>query len=226
MKKKPAINALLEVMARLRGPGGCPWDQEQNHRSIGLHAVEEVYELLDAIEAGDDQEMLEELGDVLLQVVFHAQLASERGAFNFEQVAATLVEKLIRRHPHVFGDSKVKSIDAIWAQWDRIKKTEKDGTRHARASALDGIPRHLPSLMRAEKLAKKARKAGLCETGDLTAVDIQPDRRLLGRTLLALVAYAQSKGWSAEVALRGELNRLEKKWRRRECHKKRTVSGR
>lgn len=223
MKKKPAINTLLEVMARLRGPGGCPWDQEQNHRSIGLHAVEEVYELLDAIEAGDDQEMLEELGDVLLQVVFHAQMASERGAFDFDRVAANLVDKLVRRHPHVFGDSKVKSIDAIWAQWDKIKKTEKDGTRHARVSALDGVPRHLPSLMRAEKLSKKARKAGLCEAGDLAEPGMQPNRRQLGGALLALVAFAQSKGWSAEAALRGEFNRLERKWRRSESKIKRAA---
>src|SRR3990172_2289097 len=97
-KPKPAIDELLAVMARLRSPTGCPWDREQDHRSIRFHAVEEVYELLDAIEAGDDHEMAEELGDLLLQVVFHCQLARERGAFNFEDVCRLLVEKLIRRH--------------------------------------------------------------------------------------------------------------------------------
>src|SRR5580765_1472995 len=160
-KKKPAIDELLRVMARLRSPTGCPWDREQDHMSLRFHAVEEVYELMDAIEAGDDHEMLEELGDLLLQVVFHCQLASERGAFDFEAVCRNIVEKLIRRHPHVFGEASAKTVDAVWAQWEQIKKAEKHGTRHARPSALDGIPRHLPALLRAEKLVKKARKAKL-----------------------------------------------------------------
>src|SRR5882672_5390866 len=112
MKKKPAINQLLAVMAKLRSPKGCPWDREQDHMTLRRHAVEEVYELMDAIEAGDDHEMAEELGDLLLQVVFHAQMAKERGAFNFEKVAQRITEKLIRRHPHVFGDLKVKTVDA------------------------------------------------------------------------------------------------------------------
>src|SRR5580700_6097709 len=99
----PPINELLAVMARLRSPTGCPWDREQDHHSLRFHAVEEVYELMDAIEAGDDQEMAEELGDLLLQIVFHCQLAQERGVFAFEEVARRITEKLIRRHPHVFG---------------------------------------------------------------------------------------------------------------------------
>src|SRR5258708_16396139 len=106
MKRKPSINHLLEVMARLRSPTGCPWDREQDHRSLRYHAVEEVYELIDAIEAGDDHEMMEELGDLLLQVVFHCQLAQERKAFDFESVAARISKKLVRRHPHVFGNTK------------------------------------------------------------------------------------------------------------------------
>ena len=100
-KRKPAIDELVEVMARLRGPGGCPWDREQDHKSIRFHAVEEVYELIDAIEAEDDHEMLEECGDLLVQVVFHCQLAKERKAFDFEKAARTITDKLIRRHPHV-----------------------------------------------------------------------------------------------------------------------------
>src|SRR5262250_2769453 len=99
MKRRPAINDLLRIMARLRAPNGCPWDREQDHRSLRWHAVEEVYELMDAIEAKDDRELEEELGDLLLQVVFHCQLANERGAFNFERVARHISEKLIRRHP-------------------------------------------------------------------------------------------------------------------------------
>src|SRR5260221_833006 len=114
MKKKgSAIQQLLEIMAKLRSPEGCPWDREQDHRLLRFHAVEEVYELIDAIEAGDGHEMLEELGDLLLQVVFHCQLANERGAFDFETVCRVIVDKLIRRHPHVFGDVKVKSVAEV-----------------------------------------------------------------------------------------------------------------
>src|SRR5947208_14049988 len=160
-RSKSAIKDLLQVMAALRSPQGCPWDREQDHKTLRWHAVEEVYELMDAIEAEDDQEMVEELGDLLLQVVFHCQLANERGAFNFEKVARHIREKLIRRHPHVFGDLKVKDVDQVWANWEKIKRAEKHGTRHARPSALDGIPKHLPALLGAEKLAKKARRAGL-----------------------------------------------------------------
>src|SRR5258706_2184736 len=124
-----AIFELLEVMARLRSPGGCPWDREQDHKSIRFHAVEEVYELIDAIETADDHEMAEELGDLLLQVVFHCQLARERGAFDFEKVCRHIVDKLIRRHPHVFGDVKVKNVDQVWANWEQIKRAEKHGTK-------------------------------------------------------------------------------------------------
>src|SRR6186713_1755537 len=160
-RKQPAINDLLRVMAKLRSPKGCPWDREQSHMTLRRHAIEEVYELIDAIEAGDDHEMAEELGDLLLQVVFHCQLARERGAFDFEKVCRSIVDKLIRRHPHVFGNTKVKDVDEVWANWEKIKKAEKQGTRHERPSALDGIPKHLPALLRAEKLVKKAQKAGL-----------------------------------------------------------------
>jgi len=211
-KRKPAIDDLLAVMARLRSPTGCPWDREQDHVTLRFHAVEEVYELMDAIEAGDDHEMAEELGDLLLQVVFHCQMAQERGAFDFEAVARSIVEKLIRRHPHVFGDSKAKTVDAVWAQWEQIKKAEKKGTKHDRPSALDGIPKHLPALLRAEKLVKKARKAKL-----LAEPKVKPAARAkseLGKQLFELAQYAQSKGWSAEELLRTETRGREKQLRR------------
>ena len=218
MKKSPAINDLLAVMARLRAPDGCPWDREQDHRTLRQHAIEEVYELIDAIDAGDDHEMLEELGDLLLQVVFHCQLGRERDAFDFERVTRNLVDKLIRRHPHVFGDVKVQNVDQVWANWEKIKKAEKHGTRHERPSALDGIPKHLPALMRAEKLTKKARKAKLPLMIDTKSADTKSARRLsktaLAGELFALAAYAQSRGWSAEELLRGETNRTERKLRR------------
>ena len=111
-KRGSAINDLIEVMEQLRAPDGCPWDREQDHKSIRFHAVEEVYELIDAIEMDDDDEMLEECGDLLLQVVFHCQLAKERNAFDFEKAARSITDKLIRRHPHVFGDSDADNVDA------------------------------------------------------------------------------------------------------------------
>lgn len=208
----PPIRQLLAVMATLRSPEGCPWDREQDHVSLRFHAVEEVYELLDAIEAGDDVELAEELGDLLLQVVFHCQLASERGVFDFDEVAQRITDKLVRRHPHVFGESDARTVDAVWAQWEQIKRAEKQGTRHHRPSALDGIPRHLPALLRAEKLVKKARKAGLTPAGARG----KSSRGALGRQLFDLAAAAQARGWSAEELLRTETRRQEKALRRAE----------
>jgi uncharacterized protein YabN with tetrapyrrole methylase and pyrophosphatase domain len=210
---RSAMRDLLRVMARLRSPQGCPWDREQNHKSLRWHAVEEVYELLDAIESGDDHELSEELGDLLLQVVFHCQLARERGAFDFEKVARHITDKLIRRHPHVFGKLKVKDVDQVWANWERIKRAEKHGTRHARPSALDGIPKHLPALLRAEKLLKKAHRAKLSLKPRPAA---NFTRMKLARRLFDLAQYAQAKGWSAEDLLRAETQRQERALRRRE----------
>ncbi len=214
MKGKPAINDLLKVMAKLRSPKGCPWDREQTHLSLRRHAIEEVYELIDAIESGDDHEMAEELGDLLLQVVFHAQMAKERGAFDFEKVARQLVDKLIRRHPHVFGTTKVKNVDEVWTNWEKIKRDEKHGTKHARHSALDGIPKHLPALLRAEKLLKKARKAKVLAGG------VNSKRRLtkpaLAKELFELASFAQARGWCAEELLVDEIKKRERKFRRLE----------
>jgi NTP pyrophosphatase (non-canonical NTP hydrolase) len=221
-KKKSAMVDLLEIMATLRSPQGCPWDREQDHLSLRFHAVEEVYELIDAIESGDDHEMAEELGDLLLQVVFHCQLARERGAFDFEAVARRIADKLVRRHPHVFGNVKVKDVDEVWANWEKIKAAEKHGTRHARASALDGIPKHLPALMRAEKLLKKARKANL-----LASPLSRPTPRgkeTLARQLFELARQAQSRGWSAEDLLRREVAKQEHSLRRRESAARTTGS--
>lgn len=213
-KRQPAIFELLDVMARLRSPTGCPWDREQDHLSLRFHAVEEVYELMDAIEAGDDHEMAEELGDLLLQVVFHCQLARERGGFDFEEVSRRIVEKLIRRHPHVFGDSKARTVDAVWAQWEQIKKAEKKGTKHERPSALDGIPTHLPALLRAEKLVKKARKAKLlAQPKGKTSARAKSE---MAKQLFELTQLAQGHGWSAEELLRGETTKRERNWRKAE----------
>jgi MazG family protein len=209
--RRKAIEDLLGIMARLRAPDGCPWDREQDHQTLRWHAVEEVYELMDAIERGDDHELEEELGDLLLQVVFHCQMARERGAFDFEKVTRNLADKLVRRHPHVFGELKVKDVDQVWANWEKIKRAEKHGTRHARPSVLDGIPKHLPALMRAEKLLKKAKRGGLH-----TPVKTRTSRKAIGRRLFELAAEAQANGWSAESLLREETKLRERSFRKRQ----------
>jgi MazG family protein len=214
MKKQPAINDLLKVMAKLRSPKGCPWDREQTHLSLRRHAIEEVYELIDAIEARDDHEMAEELGDLLLQVIFHAQMAKERGAFDFEKVCRVLVEKLIRRHPHVFGNTKVKNVDEVWVNWEKIKRAEKLGTKSERKSAFDGIPKHLPALLRAEKLLKKARKAKLLAEENFSKRKFT--KAALAKELFELAAFAQLHGWCAEELLAGEIKKRERQLRRRE----------
>ena len=216
MKKKAAVEDLLRVMTALRAPKGCPWDREQTHMSLRRHAIEEVYELIDAIEARDDEEMAEELGDLLLQVVFHSELARERKAFDFEEVCRLLVEKLIRRHPHVFGKTKVKDVDEVWRNWEKIKRAEKHGTHRARHSAFDGIPKHLPALLRAEKLVKKARKA----FGQNDHAHTQPKQRRtrsnLAKELFELASFAQAHGWSAEELLGEEIKRRERSFRKQE----------
>jgi MazG family protein len=221
--KKTAINDLLKVMAKLRSPTGCPWDREQSHLTLRRHAIEEVYELIDAIEARDDVEMAEELGDLLLQVVFHCQLARERGAFDFEKVTQHLVDKLIRRHPHVFGTTKVKDVDEVWANWEKIKRAEKKGTHRERVSALDGIPKHLPALLYAEKLIKKARKSRLLAEyshieshHQAASLFGKKTKAAIALQLFALAEHAQQNGWCAEELLAGEIKKREKKLRRLE----------
>lgn len=153
---QPPIERLREIMALLRSPEGCPWDREQNHQTIKAQLIEECYELVEAIESEDDAHMQEELGDVLLHIVFHAQLARERGVFDFDAVAQGICDKLVRRHPHVFGDDSLENSDQVLKRWDELKKQEKP----ERTSALAGVPGHLPALMRAQELQKKAAKVG------------------------------------------------------------------
>jgi MazG family protein len=209
-------------MAALRSPEGCPWDREQDHQTLRWHAVEEVYELLDAIEAHDDLEMAEELGDLLLQVVFHAQLARERKAFDFDAVCQRLADKLVRRHPHVFGDVQVKDVDQVWANWESIKRAEKSGTRHERQSALDGVPKHLPALMRAQKLFKKAAKAGLSKP---RTVSTKASQKAVAEQLCVLAELCQQRGWSAEEMLQKALRQRERTWRRDEARLARAKKG-
>jgi MazG family protein len=151
-----AMDRLLQLMARLRAPDGCAWDREQTPATLKPQMLEEVYEVLEAIDSGSATDLTEELGDLLLHVVFQAQIAHEEGRFDFAAVANGIAEKLIRRHPHVFGDIKTDDPAQIVAQWNELKKAEKP----ERSSALDGVPRALPALMRAEALQKKARHVG------------------------------------------------------------------
>lgn len=151
------MKRLREVVHRLRAPGGCPWDREQTHESLVPHLLEEAYEAVEAIRTGDLNLICEELGDVLLQPVLHAEIASETGAFDLDAMAHELTDKLIRRHPHVFGNSEAATSDAVLTQWDAIKKDEK-GTHHE--PFLAGVGKGLPALMRAQKIQKKAARAG------------------------------------------------------------------
>jgi MazG family protein len=153
-----AIAALREIVARLRAPGGCPWDREQTHASLRNDLLEEAHEVIEAIDNRDDAHFCEELGDLLLQVVMHSQMAAEESRFDFDQVARGIGEKLIRRHPHVFGEKKLGDTEAVLKQWDEIKRAEKN--THRDASILDGISPALPALMRAEKVQKKAARVG------------------------------------------------------------------
>jgi MazG family protein len=153
---------LLAIMAKLRAPDGCPWDRKQTHASLLNYLIEESYEYVDAVEAGDKANMREELGDVLLQVVFHAQLASETGDFDFAAVVQGIADKLVRRHPHVFGDVKLDGAEAVEVKWAELKQEEKRaaGVEAKPEGGLSGIPRNLPALLKAEKLQKKAAAQG------------------------------------------------------------------
>jgi len=169
MTHRPTFDDLVATMARLRGPGGCPWDREQTHRTLRPYLLEETYETLEAIDAGSPQQLCGELGDLLLQVVFHAQMAAEAGTFSIDDVVAGLIEKLIRRHPHVFGNVRVEGSGDVLANWETIKARERTEGLHGASpetdaitgdSALDGVPRALPALALAQRLQERAARTG------------------------------------------------------------------
>jgi XTP/dITP diphosphohydrolase len=196
------MDELIATLERLRAPGGCAWDRDQTHASLVQYLVEETFELVDAIEAGDDAELIEELGDVLYQVLFHADIAAEEGRFTLEDVAAHMTAKMVGRHPHVFGDAVADTPDAVMASWDTLKAAEKP----ARASVLDGIPQGMPSLALADKLLGRAGKVGV----DRAAVaDLPATEHELGEQLLATVVAARAAGFDAERALRSALRDLQ-----------------
>ena len=158
--KDSSFTKLVEVMAQLRSPQGCPWDREQTHASLKPYMLEEAYESLEAIDAENDVELCAELGDVLLQVVFHAQIARERESFDIDAVCQAIVDKLVRRHPHVFGDLEVDDADTVVVNWERIKRDERAGAAQAATSTLDGVPLPLPALLRAQRIQDKASRVG------------------------------------------------------------------
>lgn len=203
-----AIDDLRQTIARLRAPGGCPWDQEQTHASLVRCLIDEVSELIDTIDRLDMPHMREELGDVLIQVVFHAQLAEEAGAFTFDDVAREVNEKLIRRHPHVFGDSaKLGTASDVIVKWEEIKAQEKAAKPAAAPSVFKELPPRLPSLMFAEAVWKQIEKKQLSTEGvvDRAAIrrhETHLDEASLGRQLFELAAAARARGLDPEGALR------------------------
>lgn len=214
---------LVRVMARLRGPGGCPWDHEQTHGTLARHLLEETHEVLDAIEADDRDRLREELGDLLLQVAFHSQIAADDGAWDIDDVAEGIVAKLIRRHPHVFGDVQVSGADEVLVNWERIKAEEK-GERGVE----DDIPDTLPALARAAKVQRRAAGWGfewrtreramaalreeLDELEDATAAeDVEGE---VGDVLFATVALARKLGVDSESALRRSIRGFAERYER------------
>jgi len=218
-----SVERLRGIVAQLRAPGGCPWDREQTHSSLRGALVEECYEVIEAIEKSDDANLREELGDLLLHVVMHAQMAEERGAFVLEDIAAEVCEKMIRRHPHVFGESKAENATEVLRQWEQIKKKEKGGDEAA--GLLDSLTKGLPALLRAQNAQKKAARVGfdwpemtpvfekLAEEvaefrqaltdGDTSAIEAE-----LGDLLFTVVNLARKSGVDAETSLAGATERF------------------
>ena len=224
----------MQTIWRLRQPDGCPWDREQTHQSIGKNMIEEAYEALDCIEADDVAHLREELGDVLMQVVLHAQIAADAGEFTLADVARDIDAKLIRRHPHVFGDADAESSDEVLKIWDEVKLAEKAAKDKAVAAGeaapeglLDGVPTHLPALMQAQKVSRKAAAVGfewetVQDVWDEVAEERaefeaetpgSPEREMeFGDLLFALVNVARKEGIDAESALRASTAKFRRRW--------------
>lgn len=204
-----SLTSAALVMARLRSEDGCPWDKEQSHASLKVHLLEEAYEVIEAIDLGTGLE--EELGDVLLQILFHSRIADQDGRFDIASVADGLVAKLVRRHPHVFGDVAVAGATEVLANWERIKQEEK-----RRRDPFEGIPEALPALLNAYKVQKRAASLGFSADADRARAELAQSleagpegREELGRALFWLVALARSLGIEPESALRAETTRFE-----------------
>lgn len=221
---------LVAIMARLRAPGGCPWDREQTHESLKQYMIEEAHEACDAIDRGDDAEMAEELGDVALQVVFHAQLASEAGRFTIDDVLEAICAKLIRRHPHVFGEAQTATSSEVLKNWEQIKRSERQEKDKDKSSVLEGVPRTLPALQRSQRVQEKASRVGFDwqnahdafpkiveELGELKdAIQQEDSTRVaeeMGDLLFALVNYARLSGLRSEEVLHRAIDKFETRFR-------------
>lgn len=222
----PKLEELIAVLHRLRAPGGCAWDQEQTHASLVQYLVEETYELVDAIETGSRDDLIEELGDVLYQVIFHSDIAAHTPGedFSLEDVAERMTAKMVGRHPHVFGDDEARAAmgirtgDDVVAVWDELKKVDKPG----RTSVLEGIPQAMPALALADKLLGRAQRVGLAGVADraaagatdVAAIETEDE---LGTLLLAIVSSARAAGLDSERALRTALRGLQEEIREAEA---------
>jgi MazG family protein len=223
-RAQAAIERLLSIMERLRGPQGCPWDREQTLRTLRPYVLEETYEVLEAIDGGDPREHCEELGDLLLQIVFQAQLTKEQGQFEFADVANAISDKLVSRHPHVFGNADAKDADAVLRQWAALKREEKKA-KGGGESVLEGVPREMPALARADRLTEKASRIGFDwpdpdgareklaeELAELDEAIGQGDREAmeheLGDVLFAAANLSRKLGVPPEEALRGAVARF------------------
>ncbi len=211
-KKKYTIDDLVDVMHKLRAPDGCPWDSVQTHESIRRDFLEECYEAVEAIDEKNPEMMREELGDVLLQVVFHSVIEEEKGNFDFSDVVNDVAAKMIIRHPHVFGDTAVKNVDEVWGNWDAIKKETKG--QSSDKEMLMSISKAMPSLMRGQKVVKKASKLGVeysadpqCDLKKLAEKE-NLDEKDLGQMLLLISEIAFKNSFDAEKSLYDETNRF------------------
>lgn len=211
IKDKYNVEDFRKIMAVLRSPGGCPWDAEQTHESIRRNVIEEAYELAQAIDTGDKENLREELGDLLMQVIFHARMEEEIGSFDLDDIADTACKKLVLRHPHVFGDVVCENSDEVLDTWDAVKRVEKG--QKTTADAMEGVAETLPALMRAEKVLKKAATGGFENTDKEQAMESLKENvglleqgsedmeALLGQLLYSCVRLARLSGIDAEAAL-------------------------
>ena len=223
LKEKYSFNDLLHVMERLRAENGCPWDREQTHESLKIYMIEETYEVLEALDAGDMKKFCNELGDLLLQIVFHAQIAKENNVFDIDDVTTEICQKLISRHTHIFGDAKADSAEQVIENWEAIKKKEKQ--IKSQAGVLKDVPSNLPALMRSYKVQQKAAQVGF-DWDDIEDVFGKVDEEIqelrdvyrsknveritdeLGDALFALVNLSRFLRIQPELALTGTINKF------------------